>query len=342
MVQALITIVSVFVLYLVIPFRFLYQSILSSAATIGEAAIIIFILKPEPAVTFTLLFGMFLANLIAATSSWQMHSYRRKAFGEFLDHKATQVALEHQTEHLEELVAERTEKLTRAERFAAIGETAGMVGHDLRNPLTGIKNAAYLLRKKQGNLIGEGGNEMLTVIDKAVELANNIVSDLLDYSREIHLDIEEHSAKGLIDNVLLSMNIPSSVKVTDHVQGFPTIWVDANKMERVFVNLIKNAVEAMPEGGTLEIESIQNSDDTAITFDDTGQGMSEDVLAKVFTPLFTTKAKGMGLGLPICKRIVEAHGGKISVQSVLGKRTTFTVVLPTGRPKISLKKVQGI
>ena len=238
-VQALITIVSVFVLYLVIPFRFLYQSILSSAATIGEAAIIIFILKLEPAVTFTLLFGMFLANLIAATSSWQMHSYRRKAFGEFLDHKATQVALEHQTEHLEELVAERTEKLTRAERFAAIGETAGMVGHDLRNPLTGIKNAAYLLRKKQGSLIGEGGNEMLTVIDKAVEQANNIVSDLLDYSREIHLDIEEHSAKGLIDNVLLSTNIPSSVKVTDHVQGFPTIWVDANKWKEFLSTSLK-------------------------------------------------------------------------------------------------------
>jgi len=206
---------------------------------------------------------------------------------------------------LEDLVAERTEKLKRAERFAAIGETAGMVGHDLRNPLTSIKNATYLLRKKQGSLMDEGGKEMLAVIDKSVEQANNIVSDLLDYSREIHLELKENSPKYLIDNAVLSLSIPNSVKILNQTQGLP-IRLDGAKMERVFVNLIKNAVEAMPEGGTLEIGSDQNSEAVKITFADTGSGMSEDVLAKIFTPLFTTKARGMGLGLPICKRIIEA------------------------------------
>ena len=328
-IQATITIISVFVLYLVIPFRFLYQAILSSAATIGEAVIVLSILKPtEPTIAFTLIFSMFFANLIAAASSWQMHSYRRKAFRESIEHKVTQNALENQTLHLEKLVAERTEKLMRAERFAAIGETAGMVGHDLRNPLTAIKNAAYLIRKKQGNLMSESGNEMLSVIDKAVEQANNIVADLLDYSREIHLDRKEHSPRTLIENVLTSINIPNSVKVINRTQSEPSIWVDSDKMERVFVNLIKNAVEAMPDGGNLEIDSTDNSENLTLTFADSGQGMSEDVLAKVFTPLFTTKAKGMGLGLPICKRILEAHSGTISVQSTIGKGTTFTIVLP--------------
>src|ERR1035441_5594450 len=99
------------------------------------------------------------------------------------------------------------------------------------------------------------------------------------------------------------------------------IRVDAGKMERVFINLIKNTIDAMPDGGTLEIASAENMDDLQITFSDTGIGMSEDVLAKLFTPLFTTKSRGMGLGLPICKRIVEAHGGKISVQSTPNKGT---------------------
>jgi signal transduction histidine kinase len=238
--------------------------------------------------------------------------------------------------NLEKIVKERTKELMEAqnrllktERLAAIGELAGMVGHDLRNPLTGIKNAAYVLRKKQGSLIGENGNEMLAVIDRAVEQANNIVDDLLDYSREIHLDLEEYSPKSLIDYVLLSVTVPPKVKIIDHTQNSPMIRVDASKMERVFINLIKNAIEAIPDGGTLEIASAENMGDLQITFADTGIGMSEDVLAKLFTPLFTTKSRGIGLGLPICKRIVEAHRGKISVQSLPNKGTTFTIRMPS-------------
>ncbi len=248
--------------------------------------------------------------------------------------------LEEYSEGLELTVAERTKELMeaqnnllKAERLAAIGELAGMVGHDLRNPLTGIKNATYLLRKKQGSLIGESGTEMLNVIDKSVDQANNIIADLLDYSREIHLDLGEYSPKSLIDYVLLSVKVPASVKIVDHTQNFPTFWVDSGKMERVFVNLIKNAIEAMPEGGSLEIASTQNEDDLKITLTDTGIGMTSDVLAKLFTPLFTTKARGMGLGLPICKRIIEAHGGTISVHSSPNKGTTFTIKMPTQPPK---------
>ena len=125
------------------------------------------------------------------------------------------------------------------------------------------------------------------------------------------------------------MKVPISVKIVDHIQNFPLIKVDAGKMERVFINLIKNAIEAMPDGGTLEIASAEDMDDLHITFSDTGIGMSEDVLAKLFTPLFTTKSRGMGLGLPICKRIVEAHGGKISVHSTPNKGTIFTIKLPS-------------
>ncbi len=109
------------------------------------------------------------------------------------------------------------------------------------------------------------------------------------------------------------------------------LWIDANKVQRVFINLLKNSFDAMPSGGQLEISSRVNGDFVEFVFADTGSGMSEEVLSKLFTPLFTTKAQGMGLGLSICKRMIEAHGGKIVVQSTLNVGTKFTVSLPLKR-----------
>jgi PAS domain S-box-containing protein len=272
--------------------------------------------------------------------------YIAAIFENVTERKQMENKLKEYSKGLELTVAERTnelvqaqERLLMAERLAAIGELAGWVGHDLRNPLTSIKNAAYFLRKKQGNFVGESGAEMLTVIDRAVEQANKIVNDLLDYSREIHLELEEYSPKSLLDYVLLSLNLPAGIKVVNHTESFPTVWVDQSKIERVFLNLIKNAVEAMPEGGMLKIRSQQNGENVEIAFSDTGTGMSRDVMAKIFTPLFTTKAQGMGFGLAICKRIIEAHGGKISVESAHEKGTTFTVTLPIEPPKIKTTKI---
>ena len=114
----------------------------------------------------------------------------------------------------------------------------------------------------------------------------------------------------------------------DETQDKPLIKVDVEKIKRVFINLIKNAIDAMPSGGKLEIKSREKDGDLEIVFIDTGTGISKDFLEKIWTPFFTTKAKGMGLGLPICKRIIEAHGGKISVDSTPGKGTTFTITIP--------------
>jgi signal transduction histidine kinase len=109
--------------------------------------------------------------------------------------------------------------------------------------------------------------------------------------------------------------------------------VDMEKMKRVCVNLIKNAVDAMPKGGKLTIKSNTMDDQLEMVFIDTGIGITKEVLQKLWSPLFTTKAKGMGFGLPICKRVVEAHDGSISVESTVGKGTTFTVTIPI-EPKL--------
>jgi signal transduction histidine kinase len=220
------------------------------------------------------------------------------------------------------------ERLVKSERLAAIGELAGMVGHDLRNPLAGIKNAAYFLKKKGSSISEVQTKEMLEIIDKAIDHSDKIINDLLDYAREMHLELTKHSAHTLVDEAMGLIEVPDRIQIVNHVDEEAWIWVNADKMMRVFINLIKNAVDAMPQKGTLIISSCQTKDCVEICFADTGIGMSEETLKKLFTPLFTTKAQGMGFGLAICKRIIEAHKGTITVKTAVNKGTTFTVTLP--------------
>jgi PAS domain S-box-containing protein len=238
-------------------------------------------------------------------------------------------------QHLGEKVEERTKQLKEAqqqllksERLAAIGELAAMIGHDLRNPLTGIAGATYYLKTKCASRIDDKSKEMLRVIEKGVGNSNKIINDLLEYSREMSLDLNESNLRLILKEALSAVKIPRNVRVADLTNDQPNINVDTDKMKRVFVNITKNAVDAMPKGGKLTIESRESNGDLEIIFSDTGVGMSENTLRDIYRPLFTTKAKGMGFGLPICKRFVEAHGGKICARSTIGKGSTFTVTLP--------------
>lgn len=219
------------------------------------------------------------------------------------------------------------------ERINVIGELAAMIGHDLRNPLTGITSATYYLRKKYGALMDEKGRDMLEVIENDIDYSNKIINDLLEYSKAIKLDLYETNPKSAVTEALSNVDFPKNVQLIDLTESTPTIKIDVDKMKRVFINIIKNAVDAMPDGGKLTITSEKAHDKVKIAFADTGLGISEENLKKLFGPLFTTKAKGMGLGLAICKRVVEAHEGAISVESIIGKGTTFTIIIPI-EPKL--------
>ena len=249
--------------------------------------------------------------------------------------KKLQSELSKYSQRLEDLVKQRTEqlktaqaKLVKSERLAAIGELAGMVGHDLRNPLTGIKNAAYFLRKKGKAIPESQANEMLETIDTCVNYSNKIVNDLLDYSREMNLELKECSLKNLILESLAMVNVPEKVEIVNYIVDETPVKVDQDKIKRVFINLIKNGIEAMPNVGKLTIDSKEANGHLEISFADTGVGIPDEILPKLFTPLFTTKAQGMGFGLAICKRITEAHGGTITVKTTTGVGTTFIVTLP--------------
>jgi signal transduction histidine kinase len=251
------------------------------------------------------------------------------------ERKLLQNKLAEYSQRLEEIVQQRTDQLkktqaelVKSERLAAIGELAGMVGHDLRNPLSGIKNSAYYMKKKGDQLSPTQAKEMLETIDKCVGYSNKIINDLLDYSREICLVLETASPKKMLDDSLLILGKPDKVEVRTKLYDTPALIVDQDRIKRVFINLLKNAFDAMPNGGKITVTSRQVNDNLEIAFSDTGAGISEEVLPKLFTPLFTTKAQGMGFGLAICKRIIEAHRGTIRVETARGQGTTFTLTLP--------------
>jgi len=228
-------------------------------------------------------------------------------------------------------------KLREAERLAAIGETTAMVSHDLRNPLQAVTGAIYLAKMKYENLIPvhkelaqkSGMTEVLTTIDEQVKYMNKIVSDLQDYASPVQPQLAENSLRHLIDNTISTITVPETVKVSVDVEkNFPNMKIDPALMRRVFTNLVTNALQAMPDGGQLTIKASKTDDAVAISFRDTGVGIAEENFDKLFMPLFTTKSKGQGFGLPVCKRLVEAHGGTITVKTKLGEGSTFTVKLP--------------
>ena len=246
------------------------------------------------------------------------------------------------TQLLEELVAERTRKLRQAERLAAIGELASMVGHDLRNPLQVIFTQLYLAKEyisampdaERAVLEKVGLAKMWESLGKQVEYMNKVVSDLQDYARPIEPKTVEVNLRDLVVDTLSSMTIPPNIKVSLMIdEKFHRVIIDPALMKRVFTNLISNGVQAMPDGGQLTVKASWAAETASIDFQDTGVGIPEENLDKLFQPLFTTKAKGQGLGLAVCRRIVEAHGGIIKVESKVKEGSTFTIKLPHERRK---------
>jgi signal transduction histidine kinase len=222
----------------------------------------------------------------------------------------------------------RATRTAMSQRLATIEELGRWVGHDLRNPLTGISGAIYYLKKRYGASMDDKGMEMVNTIEAAIAYSDKIVKDLLEYSEKIKLDLQEATPQSLVRDALSIVKLPENVKLIDLTEDQPRIMVDVGRLKRVFVIVIKNAVEAMPEGGKLTIKSTNAGDSVRFSCSDTGVGMSKEMLEKIWSPLFTTKAKGMGFGLPVCKRFIEAHGGSISVESILGKGTTFIISIP--------------
>ncbi len=223
--------------------------------------------------------------------------------------------------------------VARAQRMAAIGETAGMVGHDIRNPLQSIIGDLFLLRSELSSMPEGPGRveikESLDNIDQNIEYVNKIVRDLQDYATQKTPDIRETNLKTICEEMLLTNHFPDNVKASCQVEKeAEKIFTDPDLLKRVLNNLVTNAVQAMPKGGTVDIHAFGEDGNTVITVSDTGVGIPEEIKAKLFTPLFTTKSRGQGFGLPVVKRITEALDGEVTYESEAGKGTKVSLRFP--------------
>jgi len=224
------------------------------------------------------------------------------------------------------------ERLVQAERLAAIGKMVGMVGHDLRNPLQGIMNSLYLAKRALKSPKPPPMRELVEVldsIDRQVAYMSRIVADLQDYASPLAPVLMETSLADLTSETLSGVEVPRNIKVIVQVEkGIGNVIIDIGLVRRALTNLITNSIQSMPNGGKLVIRGNKTLDSTIIAVEDTGVGISEDDMGRLFEPFFTTKFAGQRLGLLVCKRLVEAHGGTITAKSKPKLGSTFTINIP--------------
>ncbi|MFX0125184.1 MAG: nitrogen regulation protein NR(II) [Candidatus Hodarchaeota archaeon] len=225
---------------------------------------------------------------------------------------------------------EMEEELFRKERLAILGTMSGGIAHEIRNPLGAIKNSAYFLGLKLKNNEDQKLHKHLKIIDKEINRANKIITDLLNFSRVKPPSKEKINISHIIEEIYDSSSF-EGVKITTNLpKELPTVFIDPLQIRQVLNNLINNAIEAMPKGGEVEIGVELMQRGIIIFVKDTGVGISKEDQGKIFQPLFSTKGhKGIGLGLALSKQLVELNGGSITFESVVNKGTTFTITFPT-------------
>jgi len=251
--------------------------------------------------------------------------------------RETEISLRNYSEHLEEMVSARTRELRHAEdqllqgeKLTVLGKLARGVGHELRNPLSVIANAVYflkMLRKSDPKTA-----EYLDMISAEVRTAEQIVSDLLMFSRSGMMNRARHDVVDLVLQALKTLEPPSGVAVsTDMAPDAPTVLIDGEQVLRVITNLLTNAYQCMPDGGNVTVRVRSGGDAVLLEIRDEGPGIPAADIERIFEPLFTTKARGIGLGLALGRNLSELNGGSLTVASEEDHGSTFTLTLPVER-----------
>jgi len=256
--------------------------------------------------------------------------------------KKAEDALKQYSERLAEMVDGRTQELQEAqeqlvqqERLATLGQLAGSVAHELHNPLGAIRNATYFLNMALENP-DEDVKESLEILDREVMTSELIIASLLEFSHPEPAIRRKVEINELLQQVIADATLPKSINIVTHLDtSLPPVQADPQQLEVIFDNLVRNAIQAMSspleDKGRLDIKSTRLDDDwMAVSIKDNGVGISPENLQRLFEPLFTTKAKGIGLGLALSKILIEENGGIIKAESngVPGQGSTFTVQLP--------------
>jgi two-component system sensor histidine kinase PilS (NtrC family) len=221
-------------------------------------------------------------------------------------------------------------EMKQAEKMATIGELSSNIAHEIRNPLASLKSSVEML--KEDTVQKDYKMKLMDIALIEMERLDRIIKDFLTYSRPTQPEFKKFDIHGLLDDIIeLLTNIEQNkgrVRIEKNYNGMIEVSADPQKMRQVFWNLGLNALEAMPEGGDLIISTENMDDYMGITFKDSGSGIHDDDIEKIFFPFFTTKEHGTGLGLAIAYRIIEEHNGKIHVENNPDSGTTINILLP--------------
>jgi signal transduction histidine kinase len=215
----------------------------------------------------------------------------------------------------------------RIERLVVLGQMASGIAHELRNPLNVVRTSVFFLKNAK-NASAEKREEHLDRIQRQVAVANDVITALSDFAKLPLPNTEPVLVQELLAEVLASVELPKSVSSSITCDDtMPAIVGDRRQLAIVFGNLIRNAIDAMPQGGQLTLRTVPDGPCLCVEVQDAGHGISPEAIHRIFEPFFSTKARGLGLGLAITKAIVENHGGQLLVKSQPGEGTCFTVRL---------------
>jgi len=231
---------------------------------------------------------------------------------------------------------ENQEQLIQAEKLTSLGQMAASIAHEVNNPLAGVLVYTQLLARKlnSGTFSKENALESLAKMENELTRSSRLIRNLLDFSRQSPPALREINVNDVLDRAL---DLAAHSAELQHIKvikkldpSLPMIMADFDQLQQVSINLIMNALQAMPKGGKLTLRTSAGDDQLKIEAQDTGQGISKENMRKLFTPFFTTKekGKGVGLGLAVAYGIIQRHHGRIEVQSKEGEGTTFTIYLP--------------
>ena len=243
-------------------------------------------------------------------------------------------------DNLEAKVRERTDellnisrKLHRSERLAFLGKLAGSVTHELRNPLAVLKNAAYFLDKKYADSKDEKVLKYMDIIKKEIGVIDAIIDDIMGFAKTRGPQLEMADIKELVESAITMINVPELVTVTKEFQELPPVQMDTNQVLHAIMNIANNAIMAMNGNGTLIFRTVRDGRCIRLDIEDTGPGIPPEQRELIFEPLYSSKPKGTGLGLPIARMMIENQDGRIEFRSELGVGTVFSIFLPIERER---------
>jgi signal transduction histidine kinase len=241
-------------------------------------------------------------------------------------------------DNLETKVRERTDellsisrKLHRSERLAFLGKLAGSVTHELRNPLAVLKNAAYYLDRKKGGITGEKADKYIAIIKKEINTIDSIIDDIMGFAKTKGPELEKADINDIVDNAVSTINVPEMITVHKDFSDLPEVEIDSNQVLHAVMNISNNAIMAMKGNGELTFRTWISGPNVCLSIKDNGPGIPPDQRDLIFEPLYSSKPKGTGLGLPIARMMIENQEGKIDFTSELGQGTEFVLCIPVKR-----------